>query len=95
MEKNIQITVEESNQIKFLFQSYNVLLNILKSLLMEDINDEHLDPYFLKLQNYGIELENLKETISKKYLPKEFKNIIYDYYLNFNDYSITYKSIDS
>lgn len=94
MEKNISITQEESDKIKISFQTYTTLLNILKSLLTEDIYDEQLNPYFSMAQKQGLELENLKETISKKYLPEEFKNIFYNYYFDFNNYTITYKSIN-
>ena len=94
MKKDIFITQEENDEVKALYQLHNVSLDILKSLLNEDINDKYLDIYFTKSEQYGMQLDDAKEKISSKYVPEEFKNTFFNYTFNFNNNSITYESND-
>ncbi len=94
MKKTIFITQEENDEIKALYQLHNASLQILKTLLNDDISDKYLDIYFSRSEQYGIQLDNAKERISNKYVPEEFKDTFFNYTFNFGNNSITYESTD-
>lgn len=94
MKIEIPITQEENDEVKALFQMHNVSLDILKSLLNEDINEKYLDIYFSKSEQYGKQLDDIKEKISSKYIPEELKDSYFNYTFNFKNCSILYESTD-
>lgn len=93
MEIEVPITKKENEDIEEAFYTYQVSINVLKSFLSENIkNDNYLTSYFTSSQSYGKKLEELKEILSKKYVPIQLQNILYTYTFNFDNCSIIYKT---
>lgn len=86
----INIEKNENNSVQRLHYEYQASLNILSYLLkQENINEEYLNQYFKKSEEYHISLNYLIQQIIKKYEQK--LNIkIYNYSFDFDNFQLIY-----
>ena len=86
----IFIEKKESDDIQKLHYEYHASLNILSYLLkQENINEDYLNQYFKKSEEYNISLNYYISQIIKKYEIK-LNTKIYNYEFDFDNYRLIY-----
>lgn len=86
----VKMTAEESDALELLFYTYNANINILATLLKFDAlkeTDELFNKKWNETVQYNIDLERMKDFLSKKYQPD---NKTYDYEFSFIDNTVIY-----
>ena len=92
MEKKVKIPEQVSAYVEKLFFEYNASLNILRYLMsQDDVIDRYIKDYSNSSGRKYTELEIAKETVSKKYAPKEF--VAYNYNFDFDNNTIIYTRV--
>jgi len=79
-EIKIKISKDISNSVEKIFYEYNASLNIVAFLMrQETINEEYLNDYLKKSEEYYIELTKLKEYFMELYKPNGAIRYYYDF----------------
>lgn len=93
----IMMSQEDSSYISRVFYEAKSLKNIIVYLINNIntiYNTEIYKSYEEKSINKEIELELIKDTLARKYLPKEYENYKYNYSFDFFTDTITYELIN-
>lgn len=85
----VKIDSEDSRLVEKAYYEYQASLNILNFILkQENINQEYVDEYLKKSENYFITLEKYKNFVSNKYMPEG--NTVYNYSFDFINETINF-----
>ena len=92
MEKKVIIPVDVSTYVEKLFFEYNASLNIVRYLMsQDDVKDEYIQRYLKRTEEKHVELEIVKEEVTKEYAPAELD--CYNYNFDFRNYTIIYTGV--
>lgn len=85
----IKVSKEESESVERLFYETNTLKGLIEYFILSKYDNELINEQIKNYVEKTVELERLKDKLSRKYAPEELETYL-DYVFNFYDEAIEY-----